>query len=175
MAQKPSKVKKWFLAIGIAIIFVMFVNYATSATFNQPKYEDFCTVRDQKIINQTNQQECIDNGGQWTTYGQYDPKPVTGPNGYCDQDFTCRTQYEDAQKTYDSRAFIVKVIAGFIGLVLGLVLTVESVSAGFLLGGVLNLFFATVQYWDRFNDFIRVVVLAVALAMLVWIGYKKTK
>jgi hypothetical protein len=177
MKEKTSKVKKWFLAIGIAIIFVMFVNYTASAVFNRPEYEDFCKVRDQLILNQTNQQECVANGGQWTvTPDAYYPKPVpVDRQGYCDWDFTCRKEFEDAQEKYDSRAFILKVIAGFIGLALGVLLAVESVSAGFLLGSVLTLFFATVQYWERFNDIIRVVVLAVVLVILIWIGYRKIR
>ncbi|MEK6887162.1 MAG: hypothetical protein AABW88_05005 [Nanoarchaeota archaeon] len=175
MEQKPNKIKKWFLAIGIAIIFTLFVNYGISTFFNAPDYNKFCG-RNQSEINYSNRGACILSGGQWTNTAEYSkPVPVGYQTGYCDIDFTCRKSLDTAQKIYDDRSFIVMVIAGFVGLVLGVVLTVESISSGFLLGGILNLFFATVRYWDRFSDVIRFVLLGVVLLVLVWIGYKKLK
>ena len=49
------------------------------------------------------------------------------------------------------------------------------VSLGFSLGGVLALIIGAIRYWSNMQDVLRVVVLAVALAALVWIGIKKIK
>ncbi len=170
--KKPNKVKKWFLAIGIAIIFVLFVNYAISAVFNQPDYNKYCKPSAQPVINQGTNDTCIANGGQWI---ETNSNASQQPTGYCNSDFVCGNQYNLAQTAYDNAAFITKIIAGLIGLVLGVAIVVESVSAGFLLGAVINLFFATVQYWDRFSNIIRVIILGVVLAILIWVGYKKIK
>ena len=173
--KKTSRVKKWFLAIGIAIIFVLFVNYGISTFFNAPDYGKYCE-RNQSELNYSGREVCIASGGRWNSNTAYaKPIPADYPVGYCDIDFTCRKLYEDAQKVYDDRSFVVMVIAGFVGLVLGVVIATESVSSGFLLGGILNLFFATVRYWDRFSDVIRFVLLGVVLLVLVWIGYKKLR
>lgn len=166
--KTQSKVKKWFLAVGIAIIFVMFVNYATNTVFDKPQYDDFCV---EKFIQYETEQECVENGGEWNVFA---PR-AEGKTGNCDVHYTCRQEYDDARDSFEDKAFIVNVIFGLIGLVLGFILTVESVSAGFLLGGVLELFFATVAYWDKFGDVIRVIILGVVLAILIWIGYKKIK
>ena len=166
--KQQSKVKKWFLAIGIAIIFVMFINYTTSTVFDKPQYQDFCV---EKFINYETEEECVENGGQWNTFA---PR-AEGKTGLCDVQYTCRQEYDVARNSYEDKAFIVNVVLGLIGLLLGFILTVESVSTGFLLGGVLELFFSTVFYWDRFGDVIRVIILGVVLALLIWIGYKKIK
>ncbi len=173
--MKGSGVKKWLLAIGIAIIFTLFVNYGISTFFHAPDYNNYCR-HNQTELNYSDKDVCISNGGQWTNNAGYaKPIPEGYQTGYCDIDFTCRKLFDDAQKIYDDRSFIVMVIAGFIGLVLGVVVATESVSSGFLLGGILNLFFATVRYWDRFSDVIRFILLGVVLLVLVWIGYKKLK
>lgn len=178
--QKPNKVKKWLLAIGIAIIFTMFVAYGITTFYQQPQYEDFCG-RDDKVINWT-QEECVKQGGQWTVYpvekyAYEGPTPVSvaGVSGYCDADFTCRKEMEEAMKKFEDRAFIITVIAGFIGLVLGVLMSNGTISAGFLLGGLFNLFFATVRYWGRFQNWSKFIILGVVLIVLVWIAYKKTR
>ncbi len=173
--KTASKIKKWFLAAGIAIIFTLFVNYGISTFFHAPDYNKYCS-RNQTELNYSSKNACISSGGQWTSNIRYEkPVPAGYQTGYCDIDFTCRNMFESAQKIYDDRSFVVMVIAGLAGLILGVVVTTESVSSGFLLGGILNLFFATVKYWDRFSDVIRFVLLGIALAVLVWIGYKKLK
>lgn len=174
--QKPSGAKKWFLAIGIAIVFVLFVNYGISTFYNQPQYEKYCNRTQEFVIDYTNQTACLAMGGQWTKYpAAENAKPVPAVDGYCDPDFTCRQGYDEANTKFEKNAFVVKVVAGMIALIVGILMTVESVSAGFLLGGILNLFFAMVEYWYRFSDIVRFVLLGFILTILVWLGYKKLK
>ena len=173
--NKGSRIKKWFLAIGIAIIFTLFINYGISTFFNAPDYNEYC-VHNQTELNYNNKSSCISSGGQWTETAAYGkPVPPDYQTGYCDIDFTCRKSYDDAQKIYDDRSFTVMVIAGFLALVIGVLVSVESISSGFLLGGILNLLFATLRYWDRFSNVIKFVLLGVVLLVLVWIGYKRLK
>ena len=57
-----ESVKKWLLAIGIAIVFTMFINYSASTFFNEPVYEKYC-ANNNTVINWT-QNECVEQGGQ---------------------------------------------------------------------------------------------------------------
>lgn len=178
--KKPSRIKKWFLAIGIAIIFAMFVNYGIATFFDRPDYNKFCPQPNQTVINWT-KDSCVTAGGQWTISQPAAEKmapiatPATTETGYCNPDFTCSKAYDEAQQKYDGASFIITVIAGLVGLALGVMISVESLSAGFLLGGVLNIFIATIRYWDRFNDWMRFTLLGVVLIILIWIAYKKIR
>lgn len=169
--MKKNKVKKWFLAIGIALIFTMFINYGIATFFDRPDYEDFCKIDEPRKIYEA-EADCVENNGQWSEYVR---SPVPDTKGFCDQDFKCRQQYDEARDNFESKAVIVTVIAGVTGLILGIVLTLESVSAGFLLGGILNLLVATIRYWDKFANIARFLLLGLVLAVLIWVAYKKTK
>lgn len=177
--KKSSKIKKWFLAIGIAIIFALFVNYGIATFFNAPRYDDFCKQPEGKIINWT-PESCAAHGGQWTSntaVEKYEiPVAVSDKcSGWCNQDYTCSKLFEEKRKDYDGKAFIVTIIAGFLGLIAGISIGIESLSAGALLGGVLNIFIATVRYWERFQDWMRFILLGIVLIVLIWIAYKKIK
>jgi hypothetical protein len=52
---------------------------------------------------------------------------------------------------------------------------VEAVSLGFSFGGILSFIVGTVRYWSNMDERLRVVVLGIALAALVWVGIKKFK
>ncbi len=39
-----KNIKKWALAVAIAIVFNLFVNYGLSTFYEAPKYEDYCTM-----------------------------------------------------------------------------------------------------------------------------------
>ncbi len=176
--KEGGKVKKWLLAIAIAIVLTMFVSYGIRTFIPEPNYENYCNTTRTQIINLTSETQCIEIGGQWINIenADYEPniksKPVTG---YCDYDFTCRKEFEKANNSQQDRAFLITVIAGLIFLVLGITLNVESVSLGLLLGGILNLFVGTVSYWGRFQNAIKFIILGVILVILIWIGYKKLK
>ncbi|MBN2421107.1 hypothetical protein JXB27_02395 [Candidatus Woesearchaeota archaeon] len=182
MVQKTNKVKKWLLAVGIAIIFTMFISYGITTFYEEPRHEAYCK-NEQAVINWT-QDECVSHGGQWTVYPveKYEgdfrygaPVSVAGVSGYCDPDFTCRKVYEEALMKFQDKAFIIMVIAGFIALVLGILIANGTISAGFLLGGLLTLFIATTSYWARFQNWARFIILGLVLIILVWIAYKKTR
>jgi len=68
---------------------------------------------------------------------------------------------------------LVSVPLGLIALFVGVVLGLPSVSSGLMLGGVFLIFYGTARYWSNFSDIVRVVILAIALAILIWLGYKK--
>ena len=166
--SKPSAVKKWFLAIAIGIIFSMFIHYTVSTVFDEPQWNDFC---EDKFVSYTTEAECLENNGKWNSF---EPKQVAR-EGYCDINYECQTQFENKRDDFRDKAFIIHVLAGVIAIILGIVLVVEAVSTGFFIGGILELFFGVVEYWDRFGDYAKVFILGAVLAFLVWLGYKKLK
>ena len=103
-------------------------------------------------------------------------KPVV-VNGMCDPMFTCSQKFNDSQSVYNRNVFIMLVILGILSIVGGAYVTHLSsvVALGFSFGGVISILIGAIRYWSNMQDVLRVVVLGVALAALVWVGIKKIK
>ena len=163
-----DKIKSGILALVIAIVFASLVGYAIEVFDESPDWQDFCgKVRAPKVIGEgedrivETQESCEADVG------------AKCMNGYCNYNYQCEMDYETAEDKHSLTVFLVAVPAGLIALFVGVVLGLPSVSSGLMLGGVFSIFYGTVRYWDNFSDVVRVVILAIALALLIWLGYKK--
>ncbi|MBI5078379.1 MAG: hypothetical protein HZB11_03405 [Candidatus Yonathbacteria bacterium] len=178
--QAPTRhpLFKWILVVGIAIVANLFLNYALDAFYQRPLFETFCPSK-QVNVPITTEKACTDVGGQWNSdpYRYIEatkPIPADAPKGYCNENFTCQKGFESADKLYQRNVFIVLVAAGTVFLVGSLFATaVEAVALGFSLAGILSFIIGTMRYWSSMDERLRVVVLGLALAALVWVGIKK--
>lgn len=185
--------KKWILAIGIAIVFNLFVNYGISTVYPEPKYETYCNSTaygpktapyperfpgdfyGQNItcptyaFNGTMERECGQAGG----YVDYERDEKACPvKAYCQM---CQKSYDDARKKYDANVFIILVGFGALTVIGGIFIVVESVGAGFLIGGILMIIIGAMRSWSNLHEYIRLLFLGLALALLIFVGYKKIK
>lgn len=182
--QKRSKVVKWSLIIGIVIVLNLFFNYTLSLVYPMPQYQTFCP--DQQVMNSaTTKATCVANGGQWTE----NVTPVVEPNGqtpavktapdtqgYCNPDYTCQKQYDTATNNYNKDVFIILVVLGIALIIAGIYIrSADAVSIGLSFGGVLSLIIGSARYWSEAGNILKVCILAVALAALIWLGMKKFK
>jgi hypothetical protein len=176
--QTQSKVLKWALIIGIVIVLNLFFNYALSLIYKQPDYVAFCP--NSQVVNVPNTQKaCTDLGGQWTNDNNYTVPAVPGeksPQGFCDLQYTCRNNFDSAQKVYDRNVFITLVILGAICVAIGNFLTINMLlGVALSLAGVLSFIIASMRYWGSADNLVKVIILAIALAILVWVAVKKFK
>lgn len=186
---KPKKninVLKWILIISIMIVLNLFFNYAVSIVYKEPKFDQFCKPEQVNVVP-TNRNECVSKGGQWTESASLesnqnnqqtaDPKSVnTKVISSCDLNFTCSKNFETALNLYNRNVFILLIIFGIISLLLGFWLSqFTAVSLGLSLGGVLSLIIGSTRYWTQMSDYIRLIILGIALGLLVWLGIKKIK
>ena len=148
--MKFDKSKKWILAIAIALIFTLFSHQGLNTFYESPNYEDYCTIESVKLE------------------GREIPQPIQ-------EDKECRDNYQSARDIFEEKAFIILIISGAIALIVGLILTVQSLSYGLLIGGLLNIFFGTIRYWSQLGDPLRFTLLGIILVILVYIAYKKTQ
>jgi hypothetical protein len=179
---------KWILVAGLVIVVNLFFYFAIDAFYQSPKYENFCKNEQVRPLVKT-QEECVSKGGQWTempadksiiVYQDRQNAPIAVPapgetvNGYCNEDFTCQKGYEDARNVYNRNVFVILVILG-VALVVGsyFVAAYGAVSLGFALAGILSLIIGSMRYWSDMDERVRVVVLGLALAALIWYGIKK--
>ena len=156
------------MSLVIAIVLSSLVIYIVETFDPSPEYNDFCDERVQKGFRNVepepvkeNQVSCEEVGGTWMK------------NNYCDYDYECRMEFDDADDKHNLIVFLVSVPVGLVAIGIGIALALPSVSSGLMLGGVFLTFFGTVKNWSNFSNLIRVVILAVALVALIWLGYKK--
>ncbi len=190
MMNTHPKVLKWSLIIGIIIVLNLFFNYTLSLAYKQPRYEAFCPTRQVNEAVDT-QKACVDKGGQWTENYKNPPAGEKGytlqqvknmgsvvvpPAGYCNLQYTCQNNYNDAQKIYDRNVFITLVILGAICVAIGSFLKGNMlIGTALSLAGVLSFIIASMRYWNSADDLIKVIILAIALAILFWVALKKFK
>jgi hypothetical protein len=172
---------KWALGIGIIIVLNLFFHFATRLVYKIPEYEDFCQSKQVEIRPDT-EESCVAEGGAWITPAKeyYEEAPMTPPIGaekaYCDPTYTCRQEFEDVRDVYQRNVFVVMVVLGLVSLILGFALAAnEAISLGLSYGGILSFIIASIQYWSAMDDYLRVIILALALAILIYLGYRKFK
>ncbi|MEK7501018.1 MAG: hypothetical protein AAB642_02750 [Patescibacteria group bacterium] len=182
------RIKEIILALAIVVVLNLFFNYGVFTFYKPPQYEKFCPVElNQKIY--ADKESCQAVGGQWFENGgdvkyyrgEIVPVPAV-PNGsndqkgWCDPTVQCRETYEAGRDVYNRNVFVVLVVVGLVALAFGfLVFSVPAVANGFLGGGLVSLIVGTVRYWSDMDDYLRFVILGIALGVLVWLGYKKLK
>ena len=176
--ETQSKVLKWSIIIGIIIVLNLLFNYALSLAYRDPQYEAYCPTS--QVVNiPDNQASCVDQGGQWTNDPNYTKPVMVGEKpilGYCDLQYTCRQDFDTANKSYNRNVFAVLVLLGALSVLIGNFFKGNDViSNGLALGGVLSFVIASMRYWGSADNLIKVIILAIAFAMLVWIAMKKFK
>jgi hypothetical protein len=175
--QQKSKVLKWSLIIGITIVLNMFFNYALSVAYHSPEYTDYC--KNEQVVEAIDTKDkCLAVGGQWdANVNSGAPVKVapgeTMPAGYCNQFYTCQKDFDAASQTYDRNVFVTLVILGVLTLGVSSFIKNIAVSQGLSLGGVLSFVIASIRYWSSADDLLKVAILAVALAALIYLAVKK--
>jgi hypothetical protein len=171
----PSKMLTWTLAVALVIVINLFFYYVIATVYPERKFETFCPVQS-AVYNDA--PSCVNGGGQWTN-NQLSPKQVTdavkggGPLGWCDPNFTCNQQYTHAQSIYNRNVFIVLIILSLAVLVIGITIPLEVLSLGLSWAGIVSLIIASLRYWSDAANWMRVIILALALVLLIWLAYKK--
>lgn len=190
----PFKIKDTILGIAIAVIFVFFVAFGIKAFYKEPKWENFCkrgTTIDYVAsdghyapyparFKEPNENVCAKSNVEYDKFRkncasknadvlyEYDEKgcQIAKECTFCNQDF------EKARNIYFRNVFIISGIVGIIVIIIGAVLKITSVSAGLFGGGVLTIIYGTMNYWSELADWARFIILGIALAVLIYLGYK---
>ena len=165
-------IKNFVLGIAIIVVTISVVIYGINTFYENPKYENFCgEYKTQEIIN--NSVKCGEIGGMWNSYGEI-PKPVNGETitGYCDRDYTCRQEYDDASKSWSRNIFIIAIPLGIIIIAIGaLGFGLESVGAGLMGGGVGTILYGIGNYWRYTENWLRFIISLIGLIVLIWLAY----
>src|SRR5271168_1645789 len=111
-SKKKSKFLRAALIISIVIVLNLFFNYTLSLIYKEPVLTNFCP-NNQVTSEITTKTECIAEGGQWN---QTIPVPQSISNtpasivtGYCDPNYTCEQNFQNASDAYSQNVFIILV------------------------------------------------------------------
>lgn len=174
-STRGKGVLKWALTLGIVIVLNLFFSVAIQTAYPEPEYQDFCTPRQ---VNKApeNEASCIAAGGQWNEFAK--PFPQDGPQreGFCNLDFTCSQDFDDARENYTRNVFVALIVLGALSVLGGFILRYSpAVSAGLSYGGVLSFIIASIRYWGEAGDLVRLSIVGLALVALIAVGMKKFK
>jgi hypothetical protein len=184
--------RRILIACIIAVLFTVFVFSINSAVNEGPKWEKYCPqdyktipIPAQKaiaagnctslIVPEDEFQNCT--GQRGTVDYRYDTNGCQ-VSSYCN---TCNATFQDAQDHYHFIQFIIAAIFGLIAIIVGLFIPVkedsvgESVSTGFLLGGLVTLFIGTALSFTTLYKWLRPGIILVELLLVIYIAYKKLK
>ncbi|MFH1598021.1 MAG: hypothetical protein ABIB97_03035 [Patescibacteria group bacterium] len=178
--QEPAKkhfgLKKAVLVISIVIVLNLFIGYGITTFWHTPQYEDYCT---EEITSKTysDQESCEAAGGKWIISAEVGvPEEKSRISNWCEMDYQCRQEYQAASDVYGRNFFVVEIIAGVILIVVGLfAIKAQSVSLGLSFGGLLALIVGTMRHWSGMQEYLRFIILGLALIILIWVGVKKFK
>ena len=171
---KQSNFIKVSIIVAIVIVMNMFFNYAVSLVYKEPVMENYIT-QPQVVATITSKEQCISVGGQWSENAYPSPvmKGQTEVQGYCNENYTKQLQYDSARKVYEKKVFITLVILGVASLISAGFIAISILSIAFAWGGVLSLIIASTRYWSQADNLSKVIILALALGILIWLAVKK--
>lgn len=170
--KKPSKFVHISIIIAIVIVINLFSNYAVSLVYKEPTYDNFIKPT-QVVENITTKEKCLQVGGQWSENAYPAEKGQTKIDGYCNADYTNQLNYQKARDSYEKKVFITLIIFGVLLLVLAGFIAIQILSIAFAWGGVLSLIIASIRYWSSADTLFKVIILAIALILLIWLAVKK--
>ena len=169
--KKTPAIVKWSFVLGIMLLTNLFVAYLVQALYPSPKYEDFCSADLSAKMVET-ETMCRDMRGQWYA----DQGGVNPRGGYCNLTVECQGKFDAAISFHDRNIFTVFVIFGVLLLAASVFLGISEVLAlGFSFGGVLALIIGSFWHWSTMQEWLRVIVLGVALVTVIVIAAKKFK
>lgn len=186
MGSKLYAIQSIALAVGIIIVFNLFVNFGVRTFYAPLKYEQFCE-EGKAARAYSERQSCEGVGGFWYEPGAnphgspYPARPVAvgekyEPQGWCDPNYQCNKNFQNSSELYNRNVFIVLIIAGVSALAIGLFIkAATAVATGFIFGGVVSLIVGTIRYWSDMQEYLRFIILGIALVILILVGCRRLK
>ncbi len=174
------------IGLAIVIFWPIFVHNGIKTFVEEPKLETYCANISYEIA--TTSCENVTIGDSKEHYSG--PYPIN--NCWCDQicnekgcTYTnkchvtnpeyvaCNEEWNKDSEQFRKSYFIIAIIVGLIGLVIGLYLKNGPVAIGLMAGSVIVMIMGTVQYWGQMSDRTKFIFSGIVLLVLIFIAYKK--
>ncbi|MCD4666723.1 hypothetical protein K8R47_02850 [archaeon] len=183
------KLAKTFLAIGIAILFTVFIAYSLFTIYEPPKYYE-------RGMNECYEQyDCDQFVEECQNLTEIDEGEIPRPSKYdncynealnnpeyvscLENEDKCEENFNKTTPNYKHAkiSFFILLIISIISIVIGMRLKhLEGIGSGFLGGGVLLILWAlmyTGDYWFTLSKYMKLIALGLVLVILIYLGYKR--
>ena len=163
--------KNIILGIAIIILTISVAVYGINIFYDKPEYADFCgEFKTAEVID--NQERCEEIGGKWSEDGSPRPLNGEGVKGFCNRDYTCRMELEDAQEKYSRNIFLFALPFGIVVIAVGaFVFGLEAVGAGLMGGGVGIILYGVGGFWRFADDWLKFILSLIGLIAVIWLAY----
>lgn len=146
-----KNIKSVILGIIIGVVLLMFLVFGARLVYERPEYNDYC-----------------DYGTKYLT-DNLSESQIQEQNEYFRN---CNESYEEVRENYSKKMFILSIIVGVLVIAGAAVFVkLESVSGGLMFGSAMFLVYGAGSYWEYMGDWIRFIILGVALGVLIYLGY----
>ena len=162
------EIKNIIISIAIIILTIFVTFYGINTFYPKPNYDDFCGELTVQIIG--NQTQCEAAGGKWNGYEAISPEKDV--KGFCERDYICRKELEEARKIRSRNVFLIALPLGITIIAFGAFLFgLEIVGAGLMGGGVGTLIYGAGAYWPYSENWIRFAISLAGLVILIFLAY----
>ena len=165
--------KNVVFGIAIIILTISVSVYGINIIYDKPEYKDFCgEFKTAEIID--NPERCEEVGGMWNEYGILRPVPIDGKSvtGFCDRDYTCRMEFDEANEKHSKKVFYTALPIGIIVIAIGaFIFGLEAVGAGLMGGGVGIILYGVGAFWRFADDWLKFVLSLIGLIAVIWFAY----
>jgi hypothetical protein len=190
-AYSHMSLLKVFLAIGIAVLLVVFIGYGLYVFYEPPQYgyadtsSCFTQFPCENLTAPCYVNETINGSPDKVVpvpayTGCYEKVYASAQYQKCMEDQNdCNNKINQTSENYfhARNSFYILIVLAIVAIIVGARLwQKEGIGSGFLGGGVLTVLWAliyTPQYWTTLNKYLRLLAVGAVLVLLVWIGYKK--
>ena len=183
--KDPSDfLKKIGLGLSIIIIFNLFVHLGLTLFYEAPEVESHCQENEYIQSSEVDtQQGCQKIGGKWkkdSQIGDYWCDLSLAPAEYIysesivvSRDSECYQAYEAASDKHSGNGFIIILVIFAVVITVGMfVRRSKAVSSGLIYGSLVLLISGIIRYWEGVEDVWKFVMLGIALAVLVYLGFR---
>ena len=163
-------IKNIVMTLAIIILTIFVTVYGVNTFYARIEYSDFCgEFKTAEVIETL--ERCEEIGGKWNAYeGPRLVEDIRG--GFCDRDYACRQEYDEASEIYSRNVFLIVIPLGIIIIALGaFFFSLEAVGAGLMGGGIGTLLFGIGGYWRYAENWMRFVMSLMGLVALIWMTY----
>lgn len=179
-------IRKYGIAIAVAILSAILI-YSMADAIAPPVDYDTCYNRGFEYgpdVPKAQQTGCVnvplDETARDTCMADKNTYEARYDVNGCVASYECNSCYrlqQEAQEQRNATIFYVAVGLGLLFVIVGFLLPLGSVhewvGLGLIIGGVIGMFIGTVSYWSDLARWMRPVVIALELAVLLAIVYKR--
>ena len=156
--------------LAVAVLVTMFVGFGIAAFYESPAAPEYPEPPSPRPVEYPVPPPKVDDDYyQSPEYQQYQLEV---------KDFEeKRRAHDEAMEIYRRNVFFIAFAFGLASIIVGLLLggTVDAIRSGLVLGGTITVIYGTVQYFGAMSDKARFAVIALGLAVLIYVGYRRLR